>query len=41
MIALKVTISPKTQVAHMTVESTGNSYKMIFPIIIVMIDHFG
>ena len=24
-----------------TCESTGNSYKTIFPIIILMIDHFG
>ena len=42
---IKVTISPKSQkfgfFSCTLVESTGNSYKTIFPIIILMIDHFG
>ena len=44
-IAVKVTISPKSQKFGVfelhTWESTGNSYKTIFPIIILMIDHSG
>ena len=44
-IAVKVTSSPKSQkfgfFSCTLVESTGNSYKTIFPIIILMIDHFG
>ena len=44
-IAVKVTISPKVKSLFFfsctRVESTGNCYKTIFPIIILMIDHFG